>query len=208
MTLAQIKTRVGDIINTTVSDSTLTNWINDSLYRAIGDADWEFMHATATATLTTANDYTISTAFSVSDLDKVLSVRDITNDQEYTFVPYEQYDDMLARGGYEYTISPDSATLSLARVSSGATVQMDYYKTITELSASADTPPFNVKFQQLLVWGAIAQYYRSIEEIPEAVHYEGLFNNMRVDMFSYYKERTSGDLQEMQSPVKNYKVDF
>ena len=67
MTLAQIKTRIEDLVDDVIQASTLENWINDEYQELNGRIDWEYKTGRATATMTTANDYTLASSFSITD---------------------------------------------------------------------------------------------------------------------------------------------
>lgn len=208
MTVANIKSRVVAIIQTAVNDETLNNWITDAYDRIIGLKDWEWLKASAQGTLTTASDYTLSTTFAITDLNKVVKVRDITNNKDYTYVSWDNKDQMVADSAYQYTINPAKDTLTVTPASNGATLQINYLKVPPALTTDANSPIFDSKFHQALVWATIENYYESIEELAEASRYGAKFDNIVHRMNVFYERVTSDEVVRMKSVTEAYRIDF
>lgn len=208
MNLSQIRTRITDHVDDTLADSIINNWINDIYHDIESDNDWIWLVTSATGTLTSSNSYTLSSTFSITNLAKIISVRDITSNENYTFVPYRERDEADVNDNYEYSISPDDATIYLYPVVSGDTLEIHYQREITELSSDSDEPLFHSMFHDILVYGVSAKYYERNLLFPEANREEAKYLNMLAKMRAWYERDTYDEIVRMQNFSEAKGLDF
>ena len=168
-TLSGLRTKVQNKLdNTGISTTKIDNWINDAQREAVEGWRLPFFETTQAYTLTVGDADITSGSGLPSTFDRPIAVR-ITTAEKEKALKYIQYDVLIKR--YPDFENADTGTPRFWYEFSGDikvfpepdtafTVDLDYFKEPTELTADGDIPELPSQYEELLVIGA---YIRGLE---------------------------------------------
>lgn len=166
-TYREIQDRVLDLISK--SDSTtrnrIKNWINMGYYNFVLRELWPFREVSDTIpTVSGTQEYTLSSEFSDIDAQNILAVSiQGTSSRKLTYWPFNQLRLSQPDFDSEGTSLPERYYLRGGKIgfwpapNDAYTINVDYYKVPTELSADSDEPIIPLAYRQYLVQFALSK---------------------------------------------------
>lgn len=150
-------------------------WINRAYTRVAEREAWTWLEDTETG----------SSPLTISDLGRVLSVADTTNDSILT---YEDVRTLREQDpGLDDTGSPShwynsSPTVIACWPATSVNLSVRYLKVPSELSADGDEPLFPARWHYMLVDGAVSYAYRDADEYEAAANANDAFEAAILEM--------------------------
>lgn len=201
-----ITTRVND------ASTNVTNVAKADVNMAYQDVctrhPFSWLVALGTLTTTASQAYTQISTGGISDLWKIISVREDDTPQLLTAITMKDYDRLLAHDNTAEDI-PDFYSDEIADYiywyhtpDDAYTIYVTYWKAITELSADSDTPIVPTKYHEVLVLGGWMRTLRYLKQYAEAeaisAQYEAFIQKMieedsdRADMIEVQSKHLLG----------------
>lgn len=203
MTFQQIKDEIGIRSDDILNEGTKGNWVNQAYKRVLGAyQQWPFLKAENTDTTVDGT----ATYNLPSDFSKPIDLW--VGSTEYSRVDYE---DRLNPGlNMVYYINPGQSTYTLipAPTSSGSTITLNYISTITDLASGEDSPVFDERFHEILVYGAMERYHEREKEMSKAAFYNQQYRNLLSEAIDFYSRYGKDDVIRMQSAADIYNLDY
>lgn len=151
-----------DLLDGSTEEERLKRWINQATRELDDLQPWPYLHAdkSGTAPLT------------IEDLAHVLSVSNVTTDEELGFLDERQvtaYDPKRTESGSaEYWFRSNLTTIGVYPLDTSSEIVVRYVKTTPTLSASTDTPLSPSGYHDLIVDGATVRAYKNRDNFEAA----------------------------------------
>lgn len=188
--IQEVKTRGKD---TSLSDSLVTTWLQETQDNTLGHYRLSFMETSATPTLTIG---TLTRAYP-SDAQVVLGLKldNGTSVMTPDFLSYEEFEVLYPAPG-DATASRPVAVSDYGRIlywncplDAAYTLNLRYLRKPTELSSGSSVPDIPVEHRELMVRGALARLEEYRENFDIAALYTRKVEDLAEDMLQRYATR-------------------
>lgn len=198
MTLGNLRTAVRERLDDPTFDTIkLDRWINWVIQDICSRADFPFKN-TYTTFDTIVSDYDYLFSSIATDIEKVSSVLDTTNDIQLEYITPEEFDTVTLSATdnskpYYWTVT--DTELKLHPTPDGIyTIKVNYIKTINDLLNSTDIPVIPDKWSEIIILGAYQKALEWNDDFNYASVIEGQFERKLSRMISS-SDKTSGQDQ-------------
>lgn len=190
MTLLQLRneveTRADD---TSLSDSTLNQWINLSYKDMTGrfEGEWPFLLSTDTqATVAGQAAYALPSDFSKSYDLTVQTAAGSSEADEYAYVPF--MDRNISGLAVAFTVNGAQTqfTLHPAPAEAGLNITLEYFAEPADLAADSDLPVMPSRWHEGIVYLTLMRYYQRWREPGMVAHFQELGEQVMTSMIEYY----------------------
>lgn len=164
------------------------NWINSAYREIVADSDWPFLNATTTgpAPITIADLGTIESVINVATLLKLVPVdrRNLT----------DVFPVLTTTGIGEFYYVTGGSVINVYPADTASTLQVLYWKSPADLSATTDVPVVPAQYQELIILAALRRGFTEDNDAGDAqiVQQEldrGL-TNMREDLLNLQADKS------------------
>lgn len=202
MTLGTIRTAVRERLDDPTFDTAKidrwTNWVLDDVYTR-----YQFPFMETTTTLDTV-DGTQEYAFSsiASDVDKIRSIIDVTNEYTLEYVDPTELDETYqdqsddAENKPQYWTVRDGSVKLYPIPDDAYTLKVIYKKVPAKLSVASDSPEIPERYSELIVLGVYQKAHEWNDDYDYASVIERQYEQKLMKMINDYKE-TSGQLNQI-----------
>lgn len=164
------------------------NWVNSAYREIVADSDWPFLQATATgpAPITIADLGTIESVINVATLLKLVPVdrRNLT----------DVFPVLTTAGIGEFYYVTGGTVINVYPADTASTLQVLYWKSPPDLSASTDVPIVPAQYQELIILAALRRGFTEDNDAGDAqivqAELDRGLTNMREDLLNLQADKS------------------